>query len=146
MEERCQSRGIHCSIAPMPIYRRALAYYRPFLGQTIAAVLLTLVSILLGLVRPWPFAYIVKNVLPLSGQGAHQLAVLGYDLSGLTLASVVMLMCALMVTFHIVSGLLGLYTSCPVSCAGAGEGRWRRAPGGSDAASGAGSLALAATG
>ena len=94
----------------MPIYRRALAYYRPFLGQTIAAVLLTLISILLGLVRPWPFAYIVKNILPLSGQGAHQLAVLGYDLSGWTLASVVMLMCALMVTFHIVSGLLGLYT------------------------------------
>ena len=94
----------------MPIYRRALAYYRPFLRQTIAAVLLTLISILLGLVRPWPFAYIVKNVLPLSGPNADQLAVLGYDLSGWPLASVVMLMCALMVTFHIVSGLLGLYT------------------------------------
>ncbi len=94
----------------MPIYRRALAYYRPFLGQTIAAVLLTLISILLGLVRPWPFAYIVKHVLPLAGKGGHDLAVLGYDLSGWSLASVVMLMCALMVTFHIVSGLLGLYT------------------------------------
>ena len=94
----------------MPIYRRALAYYRPFLGQTIVAVLLTLVSILLGLIRPWPFAYIVKNVLPLSSQSMHQLAVLGYDVSGWSLASVVMLMCAMMVTFHIVSGLLGLYT------------------------------------
>ena len=94
----------------MPIYRRALAYYRPFLGQTIAAVLLTLVSILLGLVRPWPFAYIVKNVLPLAGQSAPHLAVLGWELDGWSLGSVVMLMCGLMVTFHIVSGLLGLYT------------------------------------
>lgn len=94
----------------MPIYRRALAYYRPFLGQTIAAVLLTLISILLGLIRPWPFAYIVKNVLPASGQGTHQLAVLGFDLSNWGLGSVVMLMCGMMVTFHIVSGLLGLYT------------------------------------
>ncbi len=94
----------------MSTYRRALAYYRPFLRPTIVAVLLTLVSIAFGLLRPWPFAFIVDHVLPLAGKGAHDLTVLGNDLSGWSLPSIVALMCGLIVTFHIVSGLLNLCT------------------------------------
>jgi ATP-binding cassette subfamily B protein/subfamily B ATP-binding cassette protein MsbA len=94
----------------MPIYRRALAYYRPFLAPTIAAVVLTLVAIGLGLLRPWPFAFIVDHVLPLAGKSERQLAVLGYDLSAWSLPAVVGLMCGMIVTFHLISALLNLYT------------------------------------
>src|SRR5882757_5286901 len=94
----------------MQIYRRALAYYRPFLAPTIAAVLLTLVSIGLGLLRPWPFAFIVDHVLPAAAKGEHHLDVVGYDLSGWPLPTVVLLMCGLIVGFHLLSGLLNLFT------------------------------------
>ena len=93
----------------MPIYRRALAYYRPFFGQTIAAVLLTLVAIALGLLRGWPFAFIVGKILPAAATG-ERLSVLGHDLGGWSLLSVVLLMCVLIVTFHVISGLLNLFT------------------------------------
>lgn len=94
----------------MPIYRRALAYYRPFLGPTIVAVLLTLVSIALGVLRPWPFAYIVKHVLPAAGKDPHGLHLLGYDLAGWSLPGIVALMSFLAVAFHLISGLLSLWT------------------------------------
>ena len=94
----------------MSIYRRALAYYRPYLGQSIAAVLLTLISIALGLLRPWPLAYIIKHVLPVAGLSEHRLSALGYDLSGWSLPSVVLLMCTLIVALHIVAGVLNLFT------------------------------------
>jgi ATP-binding cassette subfamily B protein/subfamily B ATP-binding cassette protein MsbA len=93
------------------IYRRALAYYRPFLGPTIAAVLLTLVSIGLGLLRPWPFAFIVDHVLPsVRGGDPALMNVVGHDLSAWSPAAVVALMCVLIVSFHLLSGLLNLFT------------------------------------
>ncbi|MEA3210018.1 MAG: ATP-binding cassette, subfamily bacterial [Chthoniobacter sp.] len=94
----------------MSIYRRALAYYRPFLRPTIVAVLLTLISIGLGLLRPWPFAYIVDHVLPAAAKGEEHLAVAGFDLTGWSLPSVVLLMCSLIILFHLLSGLLSLVT------------------------------------
>src|SRR4051812_32857768 len=63
-EEGCQWLSAHSSIRAMSIYRRALAYYRPFIRASVGAVLLTLVAIGLGLLRPWPFAFIVDHVLP----------------------------------------------------------------------------------
>ena len=47
----------------MSIYRRALDYYRPFLGQTIIGLLLSLGGIALSLLRPWPFKIIVDDIL-----------------------------------------------------------------------------------
>src|ERR1051325_2856843 len=47
----------------MSIYRRVLSYYRPFLGQTLAGLLLSLCSIGLNLLKPWPFKIIVDDVL-----------------------------------------------------------------------------------
>ena len=94
----------------MPIYRRALAYYRPFLAPTLVAAVLTLVSIALGLLRPWPFAFIINHVLPVGAAPEHHLSVLGYDLSAWSLPAIVLLMCSFMVVFHLVSGGLGLLT------------------------------------
>jgi len=47
----------------MSIYRRVLRYYRPFLGQTILGLLLSVFGIGLNLLKPWPFKVIVDNFL-----------------------------------------------------------------------------------
>ena len=47
----------------MSIYRRVLRYYRPFLGQTILGLFLSLLGISLNLLKPWPFKIIVDNFL-----------------------------------------------------------------------------------
>ncbi|MFL6514367.1 MAG: ABC transporter ATP-binding protein [Chthoniobacterales bacterium] len=54
----------------MSIYRRVLKYYRAFLPQSIAATLLSLVGIGLNLLKPWPFKFIVDNIIP--PQAVHQ--------------------------------------------------------------------------
>ncbi len=87
----------------MSIYRRALAYYRPFLRQTVLAVILNVAAIIFGLLRPWPFAYIVDHVLP--GKLAP---VLGFDFAGWTPVQIVAALCGLMVLIHLASGLLNL--------------------------------------
>ena len=38
----------------MSIYRRVLQYYRPFLGQTLIGLALSLCGIALNLLKPWP--------------------------------------------------------------------------------------------
>ncbi|HEV2046282.1 MAG TPA: ABC transporter ATP-binding protein [Chthoniobacterales bacterium] len=47
----------------MSIYRRVLRYYRPFWGQTIFGLLLSLCGIALNLLKPWPFKIIVDDFL-----------------------------------------------------------------------------------
>src|SRR6266478_5399951 len=47
----------------MSIYRRVLRYYRPFLGQTILGLLLSVFGVGLHLLKPWPFKIIVDNFL-----------------------------------------------------------------------------------
>jgi ATP-binding cassette subfamily B protein len=48
----------------MSIYRRVIDYYRPFWGQTVFALFLSLCGIGINLLKPWPFKIIVDNVLP----------------------------------------------------------------------------------
>jgi ATP-binding cassette subfamily B protein len=48
----------------MSIYRRVLAYYRPFSAQTAVGLVLSLGAIGLSLLRPWPFKIIVDDILP----------------------------------------------------------------------------------
>src|SRR5256886_15512697 len=47
----------------MSIYRRVLRYYRPFLGQTILGLFLSLIGIGLNLLKQWPFQVIVDDFL-----------------------------------------------------------------------------------
>jgi len=47
----------------MSIYRSVLRYYRPFLGQTILGLFLSLIGIGLNLLKPWPFKVIVDDFL-----------------------------------------------------------------------------------
>jgi ATP-binding cassette subfamily B protein len=48
----------------MSIYRRVLAYYRPFSAQTAVGLLFSLGAIGMSLLRPWPFKIIVDDILP----------------------------------------------------------------------------------
>src|SRR2546421_5139884 len=47
----------------MSIYRRVLAYYRPFSAQTALGLIVSLAAIALSLLKPWPFKIIVDDVL-----------------------------------------------------------------------------------
>ena len=47
----------------MSIYRRVFCYYRPFLPQTVAGLVLSLIGIGLNLLKVWPFQIIVDHVL-----------------------------------------------------------------------------------
>jgi ATP-binding cassette subfamily B protein/subfamily B ATP-binding cassette protein MsbA len=47
----------------MSIYRRVLAYYRPFTAQTALGLFLSLAAIGLSLLKPWPLKIIVDDVL-----------------------------------------------------------------------------------
>src|SRR6266513_3009116 len=47
----------------MSIYRRVLAYYRPFSVQTALGLVLSLAAIGLSLLKPWPFKIIVDDIL-----------------------------------------------------------------------------------
>ena len=53
------------------IYRRVLKYYRPFIFKTLLGLVFSLVGIGLNLLKPWPFKYIVDNVIPDSLQGSY---------------------------------------------------------------------------
>jgi ATP-binding cassette subfamily B protein len=94
----------------MSIYRRVLAYYRPFLGPTALAAALVLVSTAFGLLRAWPFAFLVDHVLKPENRSAG-IRILGFNLSDWPIPSVVMLVCGLMVTFHLLGGLLNYATT-----------------------------------
>jgi len=52
----------------MSIYRRVLAYYRPFSAQTALGLILSLAAIALSLLKPWPLKIIVDDVLQRSPQ------------------------------------------------------------------------------
>jgi len=47
----------------MSIYRRVLAYYRPFSALTALGLILSLAAIGLSLLKPWPFKIIVDDIL-----------------------------------------------------------------------------------
>src|SRR5437867_729319 len=47
----------------MAIHRPVLRYFRPFLGQTVLGLLLSLLGIGLNLLKPWPFKIIVDDFL-----------------------------------------------------------------------------------
>ncbi len=93
----------------MSIYRRVLAYYRPFLWPTVFASTLVLASTAFGLLRPWPFRFLIDNVL--DSKAAKPMQILGHDLSQWPIPSVVLLLCSLIVVFQLLGGLLNYFTT-----------------------------------
>ena len=93
----------------MGIYRRTLAYYRPFLGQTLLALALSLIVTGFNLLKPWPFKYIVDGVLtPGSAENKAQLAAWFGSVSP---AMLIFFLCLAMVGITILAGLANLGSS-----------------------------------
>ena len=93
----------------MPIYRRVLSYYRPYWGRTAVATALMLGSIGFGLLKVWPSALIVGRVLPAALRGEETVAVPG--LPPWPILRVVLLLCLAMVVFHLLGGVLNLFSN-----------------------------------
>src|SRR3954467_4890033 len=81
----------------MSIYRRVLAYYRPFSAQTALGLVLSLAAIGLSLLRPWPFKIIVDDIL-----GRNPNARFGNS------PTLIPLLCFALVGIQLVWGLLNL--------------------------------------
>jgi ATP-binding cassette, subfamily B, bacterial len=92
----------------MSIYRRALSYYRPFLGKSIAATVLTLVLIPFNLLKPWPFSLIVGALSKQVGESQKPVIFLGHDLSAYPVGPLIAVLCASLVVIHVASGWLNL--------------------------------------
>jgi len=93
----------------MGIYRRTLAYYRPFLGETLLALTLSLVVTGLNLLKPWPFKYIVDGVLtPGSAENRAQLAAW---FGAAVPSTLILFLCLALVVVTILAGLANLGAS-----------------------------------
>ena len=84
------------------IYRRVLRYYRPFLGPTIGALLLTLAGIAVNLLKPWPFKFIIDQILPADSLFRAQHA---------DWRRYIPLLCLALVGLQLVWGILNLITN-----------------------------------
>jgi ATP-binding cassette, subfamily B, bacterial len=92
----------------MSVHRRALSYFRPYLGATVFAMFLTLISNAFNLLRPWPLAYIVDKLLPAATSGhLENMEFLGFSFAGWSVGTILMFVCALMVVFHLLAGGIG---------------------------------------
>ena len=93
----------------MGVYRRTLAYYRPFLGQTLVALVLGLVVTGFHLLKPWPFKYFVDGVLtPGCAESKAQLAAWFGQVSP---PALIFLLCLVMVGITLLAGLANLCSS-----------------------------------
>ncbi|MBU3664366.1 MAG: ABC transporter ATP-binding protein [Chthoniobacterales bacterium] len=94
----------------MGIYRRTLAYYRPFLGETLVALALSLVVTALNLLKPWPFKYIVDGILTpadsASARTAHEQ--LRHWFGAMPGPDVVLVLCASLVVITLLAGLINM--------------------------------------
>ncbi len=90
----------------MGIYRRTLAYYRPFLGQTLAALSLGLVVTGFNLLKPWPFKYIVDGVL--TSHSPDSKARLAEWFGAAPPQTIILFLCIALVVITLMAGLLNL--------------------------------------
>lgn len=96
----------------MSIYRRTLTYFRPFLGSTLVGTFLTLVTIGLNLLKPWPFAYIVDGVLSPPGEKtAAAQAQIAHWFGAMEPQKIILCLALAMVLLHLLAGVLNLVTN-----------------------------------
>ncbi len=88
------------------IYRRVLLYYGPFLRPTLLALGISMVTIGLNLLKPWPFGVIVDRIIPGHHPGMMRRVVVDADP-----ARQVAALCAFLVFITLASGLLGLWSN-----------------------------------
>ena len=93
----------------MGIYRRTLSYYRPFLGEIAAALLLSLLVTGFNLLKPWPFKYIVDGVL--TAGSAESKAQLAAWFGSVSPQAMILLLCLAMVGITVLAGFANLGSS-----------------------------------
>src|SRR3954451_7654141 len=84
------------------IYRRVLRSYRPFLWPTLAGLLLSLVGIGVNLLKPWPFKFIVDQILPANSTFRAEHA---------DWRRYIPLLCLALIALQLVWGLINLLTN-----------------------------------
>ena len=101
----------------MSIYRRVLRYYRPYLGQTIFGLLLSVLGIGLNLLKPWPFKLIVDRILPAVQSPSETTHVFQFQFHGivfsppLSLRAAVAALCLALVVIQLLWGILNFITN-----------------------------------
>ena len=96
----------------MGIYRRTLAYYRPFWAETTVALLLGLLVTALNLLKPWPFKYIVDGILsPMSEATRPAHEQLQQWFGAMTAPNIVLVLCLAMVVITFAAGLVNLVSN-----------------------------------
>jgi ATP-binding cassette, subfamily B, bacterial len=90
------------------IYARSLRYFRPFFWPTLGGVLLTLLSILLSLLKPWPFKFIVDGILDPAGGGTASRAVVEHWFGGAQPSIIILWLCVALVLISLLGGLVNL--------------------------------------
>jgi len=95
----------------MSIYRRAFQYYRPLLGHTVIGLLLSLCGIALNLLKPWPFKFIVDDVLPSAAKGVSVSAGLAHYFGQARPQAIILVLCLLIVVIHLIGALINLITN-----------------------------------
>ena len=96
----------------MSIYRRVFHYYRPFLPQTVAGLVLSLIGIGLNLLKPWPFKIIVDQILPLRGQETYTLPHVKFlFLPEVDLNGTVLILCLALVVIQFLWGVINWATN-----------------------------------
>jgi ATP-binding cassette subfamily B protein/subfamily B ATP-binding cassette protein MsbA len=94
----------------MSVYRRALRYFRPFLGETVLGTLLMLVGIGLGLLKPWPLAIIINEILT-PGNTQRATPFLKHWFGPMTPPAMILLLCISIVVIYFLAGLLNMVTN-----------------------------------
>ena len=84
------------------IYRRVLRYYRPFLGRTLLGLALSLAATGVNLLKPWPFKFIVDQIIPPDSQ---------FRATHSDLHRYIAFLCLALLGLQVVWGLLNLLTN-----------------------------------
>jgi ATP-binding cassette subfamily B protein len=94
----------------MSVYRRALLYFRPFLGETVLGTVLMVAGIGLGLLKPWPLAIIINEILT-PGNTQRATPFLKHWFGPMTQPSMILLLCGSIVLIYFLAGLLNMITN-----------------------------------
>jgi ATP-binding cassette subfamily B protein/subfamily B ATP-binding cassette protein MsbA len=94
----------------MSVYRRALRYFRPFLGESLLGAVLMLAGIGFNLLKPWPFAIIIDEILT-PGQPQAVTAAVARWIGPVTPAAMVFWLCIAIVMINFLAALLNMVTN-----------------------------------
>ncbi|PWU10713.1 MAG: ABC transporter ATP-binding protein [Verrucomicrobia bacterium] len=94
----------------MSLYVRTLKYFRPYVFSTLIGVVLSLGTIGMNLLKPWPFKFIVDGVLSSANTSGHVAATqfLGYWLPGASQGGRVLALCIAVVIIQLLFGVFNL--------------------------------------